>query len=221
LLVGIIATSTQRALQSIRTSQRLGCNTIVVTPTFYITLQRDAEMLAHFGACREATDQEMVIYNIPSCTHSSISPAVISECVTRGWTTAIKESSGDRAYFSNVLALGKELGLTVLQGNEPDISWGLRGGAAGLVPVCANCEPATFVAAYNAARQSNWIELDRMQARIDQVRDTILVGDHNWISGLFCALSQQGITQSLPLLPLQPVSAERQQRIANFFATSP
>jgi 4-hydroxy-tetrahydrodipicolinate synthase len=218
LLVGIIATSTQRALNSIRISQRYGCETIVVTPTFYITLRRDDEMIAHFRACFEATDQSMVIYNIPSCTNSSISVPVIRACAENGWTHAIKESSGDRAYFSKVLALGQELGLSVLQGNEPDIAWGLQQGASGIVPVCANCEPSTFVRAYDAAQAGHFDELATLQQRIDVVRDTILVGDHNWISGLFCALQELGISDSQPLLPLQPVDEARRLRISQFLA---
>lgn len=218
LLVGIISTSTQRALASIRISQRLGCQTIVVTPTFYIALRRDDEMLAHFRACHDATDQEMVIYNIPSCTNSTVSLPVIRAAAEQGWTRAIKESSGDRQYFEKVLALGRELGISVLQGNEPDIEWGLRSGASGIVPVCANCEPSTFVGAWYAAQQGDFNTLTTLQQRIDLLRETILVGDHNWISGLFCALSALNIAHGRPLLPLQPVEDERRERIMRFFA---
>jgi len=221
VLCGIIETSTQRALRQIATSQRLGCRAIVVTPTFYINLVRPSEMLAHFGGCRDATDQEMVIYNIPSCTHSSIPPAVVRECAERGWTRCMKESSGDRAYFSEVLKAVEGLDVAVLQGNEPDIAWGLQQGAAGIVPVCANVEPETFVAAVAAARTGDWAKLAALQQRIDIVRDTVLIGDHNWISGLFAALNVLGLTDSQPLLPLQPVGEERIARLQTFLNPGP
>jgi len=83
-LVGIIATSTARALQQIEISKRLGCKSIVVTPTFYIALQREAEILAHFQACREATDQNLVIYNIPGCTGCHIPVATIRKMTEAG-----------------------------------------------------------------------------------------------------------------------------------------
>lgn len=220
VLAGIIATSTQRALLQIRASQRLGCGTIVVTPTFYITIRTREEMLAHFQACREATDQQMVIYNIPSCTNSSIPPSVVKTVAERGWSTAMKESSGDRAYFTEIMNSVRGTDMVVLQGNEPDIAWGLRAGAAGIVPVCANCEPTTFVDAVHAARTGDWDRLDEQQKRIDEVRDTMLVGDHNWIAGLFCACNALGIGNGKPLLPLQPVSEERKARITTFFAAA-
>jgi 4-hydroxy-tetrahydrodipicolinate synthase len=218
VLSGIIAPSTQRALLEIEASRRLGCGTIVVTPTFYITIRSHDEMLSHFRACREATDQQMVIYNIPSCTGSSIPIPVVRAAAERGWATALKESSGDRSYFAQAMDAVRGTEMVVLQGNEPDIAWGLRGGAAGIVPVCANCEPAPFVDAVRAARARDWARLDELQKRIDLIRDTILVGDHNWISGMSCALNVLGIGNGAPLLPLQPVGSERRGRIERYFA---
>lgn len=213
LLAGIIAPSTQQALRQIELSRQAGCPAIVVTPTFYITLRRDDEMLAHFAACRDATDQEMVIYNIPSCTQSVIPPAVVAETARRGWSRAMKESSGDRAYFSQILAVARETGMALLQGNEPDIAWGLEQGAAGIVPVCANCFPEPYVSAVRAARAGDRDRLRRLQRVFDHIRDVILVGDHNWISGLFCALEAQEIGNGRPLLPLQPVTGPRRDMI--------
>lgn len=218
LFVGIITTSTQRAIDRIRVSQRIGCNTIVVTPTFYISLVRDEEILAHFAACRDATDQEMIVYNIPSCTHSTISAEVLRAVAQKKWTRTIKESSGDRQYFSKILEVGRELDINVLQGNEPDIAWGLKEGAAGIVPVCANCEPAPFVEIVRSARAGDWGRVDQLQELIDKVRDAIIVGDHNWIAGLTYAISVLGIGSGKPLLPLQPVGEARCKVINDLFA---
>ena len=65
----------------------------------------------------------------------------------KGWTRTIKESSGDRDYFMAVTDGLKNTGAVVLQGNEPDIAWGLSSGARGLVPVCANYAPRLFAEA--------------------------------------------------------------------------
>ena len=96
LMGGIMATSTARAIEKIRVLERIGYDYLVVTPTFYIPLQREEEFLCHFGKCREATDREMVIYNIPGCTGSSIPLHVMAEIFQRGWSRLCKESSGDR-----------------------------------------------------------------------------------------------------------------------------
>ena len=150
LLGGVIATSTGRAIARIRVLDRLGFKHMVVTPTFYVTPTREQEFLTHFDACRQATDMNMIVYNIPSCTGASIAAPTIAEMVRRGWTGTIKESSGDRDYFSSVVNAVAGFDAGVLQGNESDIAWGLSMGARGLVPVCANYAPSLFAAAWPA-----------------------------------------------------------------------
>lgn len=208
VLAGIIETSTARALDKIKISQRLGNPTIVVTPTFYIALQHDAEMIAHFQACREATSQDLIIYNIPGCTGSTISVKAVRQMAEAGWAVAIKESSGDADYFRKLLPIAKETSVSLLQGNETDIGWSLVEGAAGIVPVCANYDAALFVEAYNAIRQ-NPVAAQEYQPRLDAVRESLLVGNHNWIAGITWGLHTQGIGSGIPPMPLQPVDDER------------
>lgn len=218
LMGGVIETSTTRALRKIRLLEQAGIKVMVVTPTFYITLAREQEFLAHFRACREATALEMVAYNIPGCTNSTVPVGVIRRLCEEGWISAIKESSGDREYFSKLLALAQEFGVNLLQGNEPDIAWGLERGAAGIVPVCANYEPETFAAAVRAAGDGRLNELGKIQKRIDEVRANLLVGDHNWIAGIMYGMSTLGMGSGRPLAPLQEVPEERKRIIEGMLA---
>lgn len=217
-LIGIIATSTARALKQIEVSRRIGYDTIVVTPTFYIALQRDEEMLAHFKACREATDQDLIIYNIPSCTGSQISVSAVRTMCEAGWAVAIKESSGDSAYFRQLLAIGAETNVSVLQGNETDIAWSLEEGAAGIVPVCANYDPAMFVEIYQQSMRGGSGQLAEGQARINALREVLLVGDHNWIAGITWGLHTLGIGSGVPPRPLQVVGEDRKALISSLAA---
>lgn len=212
-MAGIIATSTARAIDQIKISQRLGYGTIVVTPTFYIALQREAEILAHFEACRQATDQELVIYNIPSCTGCQIPILAMRTMIEGGWATAIKESSGDADYFRQLLPLAAETGAHLLQGNETDIVWSIESGAAGIVPVCANYDPAMFVEIFNQVKAGT-APADA-QEKINAMRDALLVGDHNWVAGITWGLHSLGMGSGVPPLPLQTIDAPRQARIEN------
>jgi 4-hydroxy-tetrahydrodipicolinate synthase len=214
LMGGVIAPSTAIALERIRILDRIGYRMMVVTPTYYIALSRDAELLAHFGACRAATGMEMAIYNIPQCTGSPISLAAMRTMGRRGWSKLVKESSGDRKYFAQVLELGREYGLAVLQGNELDIEWSLRRGAAGIVPVCANYEPATYVTACRAARAGNAALLAAAQRRANALRDALVLGDKNWISGIMYGLHTLGIGSGRPVRPLQELTAAAKRPIA-------
>ena len=208
LMGGAIATSTSRAIKQIRLLEQIGFEYMIVTPTFYITLNYENEMLSHFGCCRESSDMEMVVYNIPDCTGSLIPLATIEEVVRRGWTRVFKESSGDREYFSSVLDICNNYGANVLQGHEPDIEWGLSLGAAGIVPVCANYEPETYVSAWLAAKQGDQEFLRRAQQRISAIRDVLLMGRKNWISGIMYGMSTLGIGSGIPMRPLQELGEE-------------
>lgn len=213
LLGGVIATSTRQAVKQIDFLEGIGYRHAAVTPTFYITISSVDEMLSHFGACHEATDMEMVVYNIPGCTNSSIPLEAMQKMASDGWMKAIKESSGDREYFSNLMEIASEFGLNVMQGNEPDIEWGLNLGAAGVVPVCGNYEPATFIAAVQSAANGEKRRLSHIQQRINLIRDALLMGDKNWIAGIMYGMKTLGIGSGIAVRPLQELSPEQKNLI--------
>ncbi|MBI9018453.1 MAG: dihydrodipicolinate synthase family protein [Phycisphaerae bacterium] len=213
LLGGAIATSTKRAIKQIKILETIGFDHVAVTPTFYITISTVDEMMSHFGKCRDATDMEMIVYNIPGCTNSSIPLEAMEKMAANGWMKAIKESSGDKKYFSDLMKIASEYSLNVMQGNEPDIEWGLNLGAAGIVPVCANYEPATFVAAVRAAANGEKQKLIEIQKRANSIRDALLMGDKNWIAGIMYGLKSIGIGSGIAVVPLQELKPEDKKLI--------
>jgi len=210
LLGGVIETSTKRAVERIRVLEQIGYQHMVVTPTFYVTLERNEEFLAHYAACREATDLNMIAYNIPSCTQASIPIAVLEIMAARGWIQCLKESSGDQTYFSRAVEALAGTDIAVLQGFEPDMAWGFRHGAVGVVPVCANYAPEVFTKLVQAASAQNNTQMDALQDEIMAVRKTLLLGDKNWLAGAVYGLHTLGIGSGSVLDPLQmPGQAER------------
>jgi dihydrodipicolinate synthase/N-acetylneuraminate lyase len=213
LLGGVIEASTVRAIERIRVLERIGYEHMVVTSTYYITPEKNDEFIAHFGACRDAADLNMIVYNIPPCTHTSIPVEVIAEMAKRGWTECIKESSGDQDYFSQLMDAVSGYDIAVLQGNEPDIAWGLRKGARGIVPVCANYAPSLYAAMYKAAAEKNDERMDVFQEEISAIRETLLLGDKNWIAGAMFGISTLGIGSGAVLGPIQEVAEVEQRKI--------
>jgi 4-hydroxy-tetrahydrodipicolinate synthase len=213
LMGGVIATSAARAIEQIRVLEQVGIESMAVTPPFYIPLRQQEEYLAYFGACRQATGMQMVVYNIPSLTKGNIPVEVVHRMAQERWVGLIKESSGNRDYFSALLAIGREFGIGVMQGNEPDMAWGLSCGAAGVVPVCANYEPRTYVAAVQAARCGDTILLEKAQQRTSWIREQLAVDQPNWIGGIMYGLSTLGIGRGLPIRPLASVTDAQKKRI--------
>jgi len=217
LLGGAIDTSTRRVRAKMRILSQLGYPYCVITPTYYITLRHPDEYLRLFGECAEHADgMEIVAYNIPSCTGSVIPADKVVEMARRGWFRYMKESSGDFDYFRRLVVEGAEVGLKVLQGEEPHIAKGLLAGAVGIVPVCANFEPATYLAAYQAGLARDEAALAGLQERIIEVRKQLLFVGPLWIAGIKYAMSLLGVGSGLPVSPLQPLTAEERAKVAEF-----
>ena len=221
LLGGAIDTSTRRVLDKLCILRDIGYPYCVITPTYYITLRAPDEYLRLFGECAEQKgDMQIVAYNIPSCVGSAIPVAALIEIARRGWVRYCKESSGDFAYFQRLVTEGAEVGLRVLQGEEPHIARGMLAGACGIVPVCANFEPRTYIAAYEAGLARDEAGLAPLQERILLVRQRLLFAGYLWVAGIKYAMGQLGYGSGRVVSPLEPLTAEQRAGIDAFIRES-
>lgn len=214
LLAGIMGASTARALELVRAVEALGYDQIVVTPSYYLTLTRDSEFLAHYATIRAATDAELIVYNIPPCTGSNLPLSVIFDMARRGWTRYCKDSSADNARFAQLLAGAPEVGLTVFQGSEANMAWALEQGARGLVPGCANFHAAPFVRLWQAAQVGDTATMAACQEEITRLVEVVVKGDHHWLAGLHYACHLCGLGAGYPARPLRHLPPADAQKIA-------
>jgi 4-hydroxy-tetrahydrodipicolinate synthase len=210
LLGGVMDTSAKRVKEKIRLLKQMGYEFFVVSPTFYISLSSPEEHFRLFSECVDAgSGMEMVGYNIPQNTHSQIPVEVFHECAGRGWLRYCKDSSGDMEYFRRLQGLG----LKVFSGSEFDLTDKLLAGAAGVVNVCANYEPGTFVRACDAAIKKDREALTKIQERVDFLRQILCFEGPCWLSGIKYAMSTLGIGNGKPLSPLQPAPEQQRKMI--------
>ena len=214
LLGGAQEMSTRRVCDKVKILREIGYRHFVVTPTFYITVKTADEHLRLFGQAKEAgKDMEMIPYNIPQCTASAIALETMCEMAKRGWVRNCKESSGDWAYLKELIRRGKDVGLTVLAGDEPTSGDALLAGAGGIVPVCANYEPGLFLRLYAAGTRGDRSELAGLMRRMEALREGLLLSGPCWLTGIKYALSALGMGSGQPLSPLEPVDAKRKAQI--------
>jgi 4-hydroxy-tetrahydrodipicolinate synthase len=212
LLGGAMEMSTQRVLEKVQILKQIGYVNFAITPTFYQALKSPAEHLRLFGTCKDSlADLEMVAYNIPSTTGSSIPVETMIDMARRGWIRYCKESSGDPTYYTPLLAAAKPVGLNVFMGDESNIAGGLLAGACGVVPVCANYEPETFIHAYEASLDHDTAELWRMQERVMILRQKLPLLAPCWIAGVKYGVASLGMGSGKPVSPLQPLTAQEKQ----------
>jgi 4-hydroxy-tetrahydrodipicolinate synthase len=222
LLGGVQDTSTRKVLDKVAWLREIGYRYCVVTPSFYITTRTGDEHLRLFGACHEAAgDMEVIGYNIPQMTQSHVAVETFCEAARRGWMRYCKESSGDLKYLRRLVIEGREVGLRVLMGDERTAAEGLLAGAVGLVNLCVNVEPATYLRLFEAAVRGDKAELTRMQQRINRIVEEVVLTGPCFVAGPKYVLSKLGIGQGTPVSPLQPVSDEQARRIDRFLKTEP
>lgn len=219
LLGGVMDTSTRRVLDKIAVLRKAGYRHAVLTPTFYLATKTGGEHLRLFAAAREAAgDMEIVAYNIPSCTNSVLTVDTVSELARRGWVRCVKDSSGDLPALKALIRRGHKLGLSVLAGDEPISGEALLAGADGIIPVCANVEPETFLALYQAGVAGDRKGVARQMRRVNELRDALVVAGPCCLAGIKYAVSRLGIGSGAVVSPLEPAPAAQRQLIDNLDA---
>ena len=217
LLAGVQDVSTRKVCDKIRRLGPLGYRYCVVTPTFYIPTRTMSEHLRHFAACREvAGDIEVIAYNIPQVVGTGLAVETVCELARRGWVRHCKESSGDLEFLRRLIEQGRELGLRVLMGDERNSAAGLRAGAVGLVNLCSNLQPETYLRLYEAALHHDETTMERMQAQINRLVDQVVLSGPCFVAGPKYMLSRLGIGSGTPVAPLEPVSEAQARRIEAF-----
>ena len=214
LLGGAIDTSSRKVCEKVKALGEIGYRYFVVTPTFYVAVKTSAEHLRLFGQAKEAgKDMEMLPYNIPQCTGTVLAVETMLTMAKRGWARYCKEISGDFAYINELIHRGKDVGLTVLAGDESIVGASLLSGAGGIVPVCANFEPATFLRLYDAGVRGDKAEVARLMERVKQLREGLVLSGPCWLTGIKYALSALGMGSGMPVSPLEPMDSKRKSQI--------
>ena len=214
LMGGAQDTSTRRVVDKVRRLRAAGYRQIVVTPTYYVSTTTKAEHLRLVDACREAAEgADIIPYNIPQVTNSWIAVETFQQMAQDGWVRYCKESSGDPEYLRRLVTEAGAVGLKVFAGEERNAAQALRTGAVGLVPVCANIEPRTYLRLAAAAARGDEEEMEKLQGRIRDLVEVIVRGGPCWLAGPKYALARLGIGDGNPVSPLEPVGVEQAARI--------
>lgn len=190
VLCGVLEPSTARALERIKLLKTLNVEFFVTVTPYYVRATEDAALLRHFGLLRDASDMEMVLYNMPGCTGVELSPSLVLEMVERGWTASCKDSSGDKEYFEALCRDKAETGLKMYQGMCPDFAWLHALGANGAVPVPANSHPELFSSGWQ--QRDDTAAIAALQAKVDSVWQAQVVGT-DYTSRTLKVLADEGI----------------------------
>ena len=143
----------------------------------------------------------IILYNIPLFT-TAISIETARTLLSTGRFAGIKDSSGDFDYFSQLLAMKRDLGFTLLAGSDGVFVRARQGGADGVVSGCACALPELLTALDRAIMSSDGPAASRLESQLLEFIE--------WISrfpvpvGVKVAAGERGVKTGPLGVPLPP-----------------
>lgn len=131
--------STQESVDKCKRYESEGAErALVITP--YYNKASELGMVKHFEAIAEASDLDLILYNVPSRTGCAISVPVLEELVSVPTIKGIKEASGNMAYACSISHLLND-DFAMYSGNDDIVVPLMSMGGSGVISVAANIIP--------------------------------------------------------------------------------
>jgi 4-hydroxy-2-oxoglutarate aldolase len=203
-IVGTGRESTRAAIEAVARAASLGADAVLVrTPGFYKAQMTTDAFVRHYTAVADASPVPVLLYNFTAVTGVNLLPAVVSRLAGHPNIIGVKESSGDIAQMTDLVA-GTPNGFNVLAGSATTFYASLCVGATGGILALSCVLPEACARLFELTRAGRHAEASQLQHRLVPVAK--LVGSLHGVPGLKAALAIAGCDVGLPRSPLAPVS---------------
>ena len=204
----IAGTGRESTAATIRAAVRaadLGADAVLVrTPGFYKSQMTNDVFVRHYRAVADASPVPVLLYNFTAVTGVNLPAAAVSTLASHPNIIGIKESSGDIAQMTDLVA-GTPADFSILAGSATTFYSSLCVGAVGGVLALACVLPDACVRLFELTRDGRHGEAAALQHKLVPVAK--LVGNMHGVPGLKAALHLAGCDAGIPRSPLAPVSA--------------
>jgi len=205
VFVGIGGNSTAKTLKALRRLDRFDFAGIVSVCPYYNRPSQDG-LREHFRQISEATDRQIVIYNIPYRTGVNLANDTLLELAERPNIVGVKDSSGNLVQSIELLRR-RPAGFSVMTGEDNYYYTMLAHGGDGGILASAHLETAAFVSVYERMLANDHRGARRIWASIETIVP-LLFREANPMPIKYC-LWRQGLLRSPECrLPLTRVSPE-------------
>ena len=137
VIAGTGSNDTAYAIELSKEAEAMGADALLlVTPYYNKTSQRG--LVKHFTAIADSVNIPIVLYNVPSRTGMTISPAAYMELAKHPNIVATKEASGN---MDTVMQVSAYTDLDIYSGNDDEVLACLALGGKGVISVSANICP--------------------------------------------------------------------------------
>ncbi len=213
-IAGAGSESTQGVLALIKRAAEIGADyALVVTPHYYKNQMNRTAQVTHYRALADSSPLPVLIYNVPANTGIDLDAATILEIAQHPNIAGMKDSSGNLAKMSEVLA-GAKPDWAMFVGTGSLLYPALAIGARGSVPALGNLAPRELVKIFQDYRAGHLAEARDAQLKLVELNRYITA---YWgVPALKAALDMLGYyggSSRMPLLPLDAKQHEELKRV--------
>ena len=211
VIVGTGSNDTRKTMATTRRAQELGAHgALVITP--YYNKPMPSGIVAHFQAVADAAPGlPLVVYNVPGRTGINLAPATLAQLWEIPQVVALKESTGNLAQISEILA-NLPQGKAFLSGDDYLALATIAMGGSGLVSVIGNALPRQTKTLVDLALAGKRAEAAALHAKLYPLMDALFM-ESNPIP-IKALLAQLGLCTDVMRLPLLPAQASTHARLA-------
>lgn len=203
-IVGAGRESTAAAVDAVARAAALGADAVLVrTPAFYKAQMTTDAFVRHYTAVADASPVPVLLYNFTAVTGVNLLPAAVSKLSAHPNIIGVKESGGDVAQITELVA-GTPDDFNVVAGSATTFYASLCVGATGGILALACVLPDACVRLFALTKDGRHAEASALQHRLAPAAR--LVGSMHGVPGLKAALALTGCDAGVPRAPLAPVS---------------
>jgi 4-hydroxy-tetrahydrodipicolinate synthase len=203
IFVGVGSNATQKVLKTLKRLERYAFAGIVSVCPYYNRPSQDG-LREHFTRIAEATDREILIYNIPYRTSVNLRNETLLGLAELPNIVGVKDSSGDLAQSLELLRF-RPKGFAVMTGDDPLFYTMLAHGGDGGILASSHVRTELFVAVYERMTKNDHQGARDMWAKLETLVP-LLFKEANPMPIKYC-LRRQGLIRSAECrLPLTTIS---------------
>ena len=195
-----------------RVAAGAGFDSISLLPPWFFELSQDdvAEFLLHVG---KASGLPVWLYNFLERTGHKIALESVRKAAANLPLVGVKQSGADFEYHRPLVALGRELGFSVLTGSDTNMGEAMEMGAVGSVSGLANVLPELVMEMYGNARRDGGLKASQSEAgkRLHEIGK--VMGSLTFPLNVAAVLEARGIPPGAPKARVSASSAEGYQQL--------
>jgi 4-hydroxy-tetrahydrodipicolinate synthase len=193
VIVGVGDCSTKKSLEHINHARKIGADFVLAPPPYYYVLDQQG-VKKYFTELADQGELPLIMYNVPVEVKAKIELNTVVELAKHENIAGIKDSSGNIAYFEEVvMETQQNSNFRSLVGEDNNSLPALMFGAYGAVLGSSNIMPEAAVRMYNEVKAGNYQKAQEYFEKILLLIDRVYYGCSYDHGGCKTALQLMGI----------------------------